>query len=616
MGKRRRKRHAHDVPVSQPTPVPKSGKRHALLFVALGLTAALFLPSLPNGFVSLDDPVYVIDNPTIKAWSWQHLKTIFTEPVVGTYLPVTMLSYMIDHQLFGLNPLGYHLTNLVLHLLCTWLVFLVIDRIVGHAVAAFVSATLFGIHTMHVESVAWISERKDVLYGVGFLGALYLYVAHVRTGKRFTFYYWASLLVFVASALSKAQAALLPVVLILVELVLMRPFSVKALARTLPFFIPAILTAGVAVATQRAAGAVSELDTAPPVYRIFLGCYALMNYVWRLMLPVNLSVVYPYPVSGGRITTQWVYLSPLALLPVGWAAYWLARKSRELLFGLSFFALTIAPFLQFFPLGSALYADRYTYISSIGLFLVAGILVTTALDAGGYRARALLAVGGIYLVFLAGNTFNRTQVWHDSMKLYTDGIEKEPTAAMLYFLRADLYERQGDAKKALDDWNEAARHAPGNIDTYARRGDLLLTRISEFAAAAEDYSRVIQTRPDFAPAYYARAVAYCQLGKTVEALADVERAIALKPEFASAYVVRGILRVRMDQPAAAIRDLDRAIELDPSFANAYFNRSLAHAARQQFASAYADADKARALGFTVDEGYLEDLRRRSGRFAE
>src|SRR2546427_429956 len=457
MGKRRRKRHADDVPVSQPTPVPKSGKRHALLFVALGLTAALFLPSLPNGFVSLDDPVYVIDNPTIKAWSWQHLKTIFTEPVVGTYLPVTMLSYMIDHQLFGLNPLGYHLTNLVLHLLCTWLVFLVIDRIVGHAVAAFVSATLFGIHTMHVESVAWISERKDVLYGVGFLGALYLYVAHVRTGKRFTFYYWASLLVFVASALSKAQAALLPVVLILVELVLMRPFSVKALARTLPFFIPAILTAGVAVATQRAAGAVSELDTAPPVYR---------------------------------------------------------------------------------------------------LFLVAGILVTTALDAGGYRARALLAVGGIYLVFLAGNTFNRTQVWHDSMKLYTDGIEKEPTAAMLYFLRADLYERQGDAKKALDDWNEAARHAPGNIDTYARRGDLLLTRMSEFAAAAEDYSRVIQTRPDFAPAYYARAVAYSQLGKTVEALADVERAIALKPEFASAYVVRGILRVRMDQPAAAIRDLD------------------------------------------------------------
>jgi len=616
MARRRRKGHAHDVSVSPPAPAPKSSKKYALVLVALGLSVALFLPSLSNDFVSLDDPVYVIENATIKAWSLQNLQAIFTEPVVGTYLPLTMLSYMIDYQLFGLNPLGYHLTNLVLHLSCTWLVFLLIDRLVGDAVVAFVTATLFGIHTMHVESVSWISARKDVLYGVGFLGALYLYVCHVRTGKSFSIYYWASLMAFVLSALSKAQAALLPVFLILVEFTLKPGLSVKALARTLPFFVPAILTAGIAVAAQKAAGAVGELDMAPPVYRIFLGCYALMNYVWRLVLPINLSVVYPYPVSDGRITTPWVYLSPLALLPLGWAGYLLARRSRALLFGLSFFAITIAPFLQFFPLGSALYADRYTYISSIGLFLVAGILVTAALHAGGWRARALLTLSTVYLLFLASNTFTRTQVWQDSMKLYTDGIEKEPTAAMLYFLRADLYERQGDVKKAIDDWNDAAKHAPGNIDTYARRGDLLLTRMNAFAAAAEDYSRVIQARPDFGPAYYARAVAYSQLGKAVEALADVERAIALKPDFAGAYVVRGILRVQLDQPAAGLRDLDRAIELDPTFANAYFNRSLAHAARQQFASAYADADKARALGFTVDEGYLEDLRRRSGRFAE
>src|ERR1043166_484330 len=173
MSERRRKRRARDVPSPPPAPMPPSGKKRALLLlVALGLTAALCLPSLPNGFVSLDDPFYVIDNTTIKAWSFQNLKTIFTEPVLGTYLPLTMLSYMIDSQFFGLNPLGYHLTNLILHLFCTLLVFLLIDRIVGDAVVAFISATLFGIHTMHVESVAWISERKDVLYGGGFVGAL------------------------------------------------------------------------------------------------------------------------------------------------------------------------------------------------------------------------------------------------------------------------------------------------------------------------------------------------------------------------------------------------------------------------------------------------------------
>src|SRR5207249_9369578 len=143
----------------------------------------------------------------------------------------TMLSYMVDFQLFGLEPFGYHLTNLILHLTCTALLFLIAERLAGSVLVAFITSTLFGVHTLHVESVAWISERKDVLYGAGFLGALYLYVSHLRTEKRFSTYYWAALLVFILSALSKAQAALLPMVLVLVELVLKRDFSVKALAR-------------------------------------------------------------------------------------------------------------------------------------------------------------------------------------------------------------------------------------------------------------------------------------------------------------------------------------------------------------------------------------------------
>ena len=341
MGKRRRKAERHAAPASQPAAAPTPGRRRILLLISLALTGLVFLPSLLNGFVGLDDPGYLLANPTVKTVTLENVKTMLTQPFVGTYLPITMFSYMVEYQLFGLEPFGYHLTNLVLHLLCTVLVFLITERLVGHTVVAFVTSTLFGIHTLHVESVAWIAARKDVLYAVGFLLALYFYLRHLKSGRSFSGWYWASLLAFVLAALAKAQAVILPIVLILVDLLLKRDVSIKALARKVPFFIPAVALGAIAIVVQRSAGAVSEFNTAPPPYRILLAFYALLNYLWRLVLPINLSCLYPYPVTDGRIDTHWVFLSPLVLLAVGAVAYRVARTSREILFGIAFFCLLI-----------------------------------------------------------------------------------------------------------------------------------------------------------------------------------------------------------------------------------------------------------------------------------
>src|SRR5262249_6640230 len=183
MRSQRKRAERKALPPSHPTAAPAPGKRSVLLLISLALTGAVFLPSLPNGFVSLDDTLYLLENPTVKAFTFENVKAVFTQPFVGTYLPLTMFSYMVEYQLFGLHPLGYHVTNFVLHLLGTLLVFLVSERITGSVLVAFATSTLFGIHTLHVESVAWISARKDVLYGFGFLGALYLYLSHVRTRR-------------------------------------------------------------------------------------------------------------------------------------------------------------------------------------------------------------------------------------------------------------------------------------------------------------------------------------------------------------------------------------------------------------------------------------------------
>src|SRR5262249_45235729 len=414
----------------------------------------------------------------------------------------------------------------------------------------------------------------------------------------------AALVVFILSALAKGQAVLLSVVLVLIDTVLERDLRVRTLLAKIPFLIPALVIGLVAVIAQQRAGSLAGV--AEPVERIFLACYALFNYLWRLVVPIGLSCLYPYPTGGdGHIDIKWVYATPLILLPAAWGVYRLARTSREIQFGVVFFVVTIAPFLQLVPLGTALYADRYTYISSIGLFLAAAILFERHAEPGSRWRHVLMVAGVIYLGFLAANTFVRTQVWKDSVTLTSDGIEHEPRAWILRMMRALAYEQQDDNRRALDDWNEAVKAAPGHSDTWRGRGNLRLRYLKDFAGAAEDYSRVIELKPGSAEAYYARAEAFGNLGKLADALADVERALAIRPDLASAYVVRGVIHLRLEQPDPAVQDLTRAIELNPGSGIAYFNRAVAYASKQDFTSAYADVRAAQARGFAVDQAYID-----------
>ena len=229
-----------------------SGYEKYFLPLVLAVTFIVFLPSLQNKFVNLDDPQYLIDNPVVHTWNVVTLKQIFTQQFVGNYQPVTMLSYMVEYKLFGLNPFGYHLMNLLFHLLGTLLVFLLIKKILaqshpagtGNELVAFITSLLFGIHPLHVESVAWISERKDVLYGFYFLWALYLYIpspspeggneaSPFRLGRTA-----AILFLFLIALLSKAQAVVLPLVFFAVDFLINRKFTKSSILEKIPFFLP------------------------------------------------------------------------------------------------------------------------------------------------------------------------------------------------------------------------------------------------------------------------------------------------------------------------------------------------------------------------------------------
>ena len=597
--------------------------------------------------MNFDDPQYVIDNPVIRLMNAENIKAIFTNQYVGNYQPLTMLSYMVDYALWGMKPFAFHFINLVLHLLSTLLVFLIIEKISQRVLVAFITAILFGIHPMHVESVAWIAERKDVLYGLTFLWSLYLYLLHLKTERNFSKYYLFSLFLFAISVLCKAQAVILPVVFFLFDYLLKRKAGVKLFFEKIPFLILAIAFGMIAITVQKKAGAMQDFNYFPFLDRILFICYAMVNYLWRIIIPFNLSCFYPYPETGDKINSNWVYVSPFILIFVAFLIYRILKSSRrEVTFGICFFLITIVLVLQFIPLADALYADRYTYIPSIGLFFIGGIYYDKYISEKANLKKTLQVAMGSYLLFLSVTTFNRTMVWKDSITLYSDAIEKFPNVPILYNNRgaalsdkkdyesalndftsvvnikprfpngfknrALTYQKLNDNQHALEDWNNALKYNSNDFNLYTSRADLLKS-MGNYTEAIKDYSKIIEMKPDMSEAYYARAEAYGRTGKNTEALEDINKVIFMKPGYAEAYSNRGIIYGSMGKTGAAIADFSKAIEINPTLGNTYSNRSVSFKAQQNYQSAYEDAMKASQLGFPMDQKYVDELKRLAGK---
>lgn len=617
--------------------IAKSQSRFRDLGLVLLITFVCFFPSLQNKFTNLDDTQYFIDNPVVKEISGENLKAIFTKQFVGNYQPLTMLSYMLDHTLFGLDPFGWHLVNLIFYLLCTALVFLIAEKLSSQRIIAFIAALLFGVHTLHVESVAWVSERKDVLYGFFFLWALYLYLLHLEKEKRFSRYFFFSLFLFVLSILSKAQAVVLPVVFFAVDFLMKRKFTRETIFEKIPFFVIAIAFGLLAIQVQGKAGAMQTFQYFPFYERLLFSCYALMTYLHKLILPLDLSCFYPYPETNDKINTVWVYLSPAVLAALSFLAWKFFRKDRIMLFGLFFFLVTIVLVLQLLPVGDALYADRYTFIPSFGIFFIAAHFFSSY-----FKNRLLQIAGAAYLLFLCYLTFQRTKVWHDSITLYTDAIGSGYKAAILYnnrgavlsdssrneealkdFIslvelkprypngwrnRGLVHERLKQYDEAIKSFTEAIRYYPDDASNYLSRGTIYVNR-NDFENAIKDFTRIIELNPNSGEGYYARSEALGKSGKLQEALADINKAIEFSTDNGQAYNNRGIIYSMSGKYAEAVQDFTRSLQLKPDNTGAYTNRALAYKGMGKYAEALQDMLTAKEKGIAVDENEILSIRK-------
>jgi Flp pilus assembly protein TadD len=560
-----------NIPSPQ-APVKKTskGNKNTLflwLLLALAATAVCFFPMLKNNFTNWDDEYYVINDALLRGPDWQG---IFSQPVVSNYHPLTIITLAINYGLTGLDPSSYLIFNFLLHLLNTALVFYFVWIISDKKIwVASITALIFGIHPMHVESVAWISERKDVLYTLFFLLSVIQYWKFLQTKKSLRL--WFCFFLFVLSLLSKPAAIILPLVLLLLDYWKGRQLNLKLIWEKIPFFILALIFAIITVRIQ-SHKAIAGLDLYPLWTRPLFATYVIMIYLLRFFVPYPLSAFHPYPQPdhlGFPVLISPVFIIALIVF------IWYQRKNKLIVFGFLFFVVNLLLILQIISIGTTIVSERYTYVPYIGL----GFLLSMWLSRYNYVAvKWLLPV--VIIAFFGTLTFQRTQIWKNSGTLWDDAIAHYPNAPQPRTSRANY------ALK-LPTTNQSER------DAY-------------FKQSLEDCNVAIKANSNHAPAYENREYIYFNQGKYKEAIADATTLIKLDPGNNLGYAIRGASYVRLnDDPNKALTDLNKSLSLKPDNEFALDNRaSLYYNSFQKYAEAVVDFTKAISINPQQGSYYL------------
>ena len=627
-------------------PFIKRLKSIHLIVVALLITVACLFPSLQNDWVNWDDDAYVLRNTMVQELSMQQVESMFTTGhQVGLYHPLTMLSLAIDHHFWEQNAFGYHLTNLLLHLLNVVLVFLFIKKLSKENAVALVVALLFGMHPMHVESVAWISARKDVLYTAFYLLALLSYINYAKEKRRINAWYLLALITFAGSLLSKSMAFTFPVILLLVDYVKQQRITLPLVLDKLPFVAMSAVALVVAKYGQQASDSMMAVTAYPLHKTVFIGTYNTFYYGVKAIAPAQLSPFHPFPFLEG-IQLPWYYY--VSALPFAGGLYFLYRafrRHRKVFFGIAFFMITIGPVLQIIPFGKAVSAERYTYVAYIGLFyLIAIMLYRLVLNPPKRLERLQGIIVGLmvaWMVLLGAQTFQQSGIWKNGGTLWGAVIEQYPNHYFGYLNRGVYQLNEGELVQAKADLDQSITLNPNLAEGYYERGRWF-EKSQNTAEAITDYSAAIALNPNYAKPYVNRgtikgqqgdleaalhdfdaavkadsmyALAYLNLGlvhkmkgNNQQALTDFGAAIRIEPWNAYYYKHRGVLHEALNNHEAAINDFSEAIVLEPQSGEPLFLRSQVHRKTGSYKEALQDAAAAQKLGFAVPPAYLNELK--------
>ncbi|MBI1912239.1 MAG: tetratricopeptide repeat protein [Deltaproteobacteria bacterium] len=537
-------------------------KRQNIVFAlpAAIITFLMYLGSLRNGFVNWDDPGYILENPNLASFNF---KWIFTELFYSNWHPLTTLSYVIDFNVWGLNPFGYHLENVILHAINTFFVAVLTMRLVelksaqkGLIIfAGLFSGLLFGLHPLHVESVAWISERKDVLCGFFFFLTILSYIKYCSTNSVVSFL--SSLIFFSLALMSKPMAITLPVVLMLIDFYPLERFSFKNIGKIvvekIPFFALSLISAILTVLAQQKSTALVSLKSYSILERIGLAVRGFGFYLYKTVLPFNLSPFYPRPSEAELFNS--VFLISLLVIIALTVLCLIFLKKKIFLASWLYFLITLIPVIGIIQVGNQAAADRYTYIPSASLFILAGVALGLLYSKGEKKSfRIIIAVlSFLFFIPLSYLTVKQIAVWKDSVTLWSHAIKVYPDKIEIaYYNRGLAYDREGRFDSALSDYTKAIAAYPEYVDAYVNRG-IVYGELNELGKAIEDFNKAAEINPAYANTFLNRGTAYISLQRFDLAVADFQKVLELQPDNAIANYNLGLAYSRLgDNPRASV----------------------------------------------------------------
>lgn len=534
------------------TPDPRKSARCTLLVCLTLVVAIAMIYAQVKGhlFLVYDDDLYITHNPLVASGlSVSAVIRAFATIPESNWIPLTWISHMVDVQLFGMAPAGHHLTNVVIHAINSILLFLLFRRMTAGLWRPALLALLFAVHPIHVESVAWAAERKDLLCGLFFILTLFFYAGYARQGR--TREYLLAIGAFALGGLAKPMIVSLPVLLLLVDhWPLARPgLTFKGVGRgrplireKIPFLVGSGVFAVVAMVAQSRGGSVVSLEQHPLLQRLANAAWAYCSYVGKCLLPVRLAVFYPY---ADHLPVGQVVAAGALLTAITAVVAWQWRRRPYLAVGWLWFVVALLPVIGVVQVGEQAMADRYLYLPSIGLFVI--------LVWGGEelcrRYRCPRSVAGATAVaiiaLLALGAWRQTRYWRNQYTLFSHAV-------------------------AVTGVNQVATFQLG----------VALVERGQLAEAGQAFSQSIACRPT-AKAYNNLAYVQERLGEIPAALGNYRRAIALDPRSVEAHYNLGLVLMRQWDAAGAAREFATTLTLDPSHPRARVN--LERARRMQAA---------------------------------
>ena len=576
----------------------KTTNKWIFIAAVLLITLGVYSTSFSNAFVNWDDEVNLLENVNTEILSMDNVKKIFTEDVIGNYNPLSILTLAIERHFVGIENGArlYHIDNTLLHLGCVLFVFLILSALgLGHWAAA-IGALLFGIHPMRVESVAWVTERKDVLFGFFFLWSLWLYIKSITTPEKASRYRLWIYPLFALALLSKIQAVALPLTMLCVDYYLSREFSFKLIIEKIGYFLMSAATGIYGVVSLAKNKSLEDVTDYNIFDRLCIGAYSWYVYLMKVVFPYEMSPLYPYPNalhSGFRIALFVGFPVFVAL------TYFLWKKGyKAIVFGIAFFFVNVVFMLQILGAGQGFLADRFTYIPYLGLFFVAAYYFDKILKSDNGLKTSIIGLAALYMVFCAWKSVDQIKVWKNGGALWSHVTTYYPATEMPWGNKGNYLRSNKMYKEALACYDKAIEIKPSKPTTYNSRGKTYFDmgegdRIANINKALTDYSKGISL---------------------LEVSVD-----SLKKDYGEIYVNRGAAlglmstitkdtSARKNQLLQAAKDIRQGVKLDAKNKNAYLNGYLVNSELARYDDALINVNKYIELSPNEGDMYYEKAR--------